>query len=88
MLRSLLDPAAKERLAQLSSYVVASGEVLWFGAWVLTLALLLLMGLGLAVQSLASLAGAPLPAVDDDPNRVEVPGLLMVLWSAPGFVDT
>ncbi len=41
----------------------------------LVVPVLLLMGLGLAVRGLSDVAGAPLPYVHDDPNRVEWDGL-------------
>jgi len=63
----------------------AIGGGLYAIAFMLVLASLVLMLIGLGVRDLSELLGMPLPSVDDNPNRIEWGGIgLLLLYGCAG----
>jgi hypothetical protein len=80
----LTGPAARRILAGVrlrSAWEWASeiGSDLFVAAWLFVFAVLLLMLLGAGLLDLSKAVHLPLPSVHDDPNRVEVAGLLVLV---------
>jgi hypothetical protein len=67
------------RLRSAWEFVSELGAALYVVAFVLVLVVLLLMLLGVGLLDVSKAIGEPLPSVHDDPNRVEVTGLLVLV---------